>query len=143
MEASQFALISAGVFMLVGMLTGWWKYAHIARSADATAPAYVDICHRTALMYAFACIVLQQLAMHSRWSHTVNLLAAAIPILFFASAVATYAIHGWLNDTDNQLRQPHRLGTKTVPAAAVRAYMLLLALGEIGGLLVLIAGVVM
>ena len=142
MEASQFALISAGVFMLVGMLTGWWKYAHIVRSADATAPAYVDICHRTALMYAFACIVLQQLAMHSRWSHTVNLLAVAIPILFFASAVATYAIHGWLNDTDNQLRQPHRLGTRTLPNGVVSRYMVLLALGEISGVLVLIAGVV-
>lgn len=142
MEASQFALISAGVFMLVGMLTGWWKYAHIARSADATAPAYVDICHRTALMYAFACIVLQQLAMHSRWSHAVNLLAVAIPILFFASAVATYAIHGWLNDTDNQLRQPHRLGTHTLPNGVVSRYMVLLALGEISGVLVLIAGVV-
>ena len=124
------------------MLTGGGKYAHIARSADASAPTYVDICHRSALMYAFACLVLQQLAMHSRWSHTVNLLAVAIPIFFFATAVANYAIHGWLNDTDNQLRRPHRLGKRTLPSGVVRAYMTMLAVGEIGGLLVLLAGVI-
>jgi hypothetical protein len=142
MTADHFALVSAGLFLLVGMITGWWKYHHIMRSSDATAPTYVDICHRTALMYAFACLVLQQLALHSRWNDTVNLWAVAVPIVFFASAVLTYAIHGLLKDTDNQLQRPHKLGTKTLPAAMIRVYMLSLAAGEIGGLLVLLAGVI-
>ena len=93
-------------------------------------------------MYAFACLVLQQLALHSRWSDTVNLWAVAVPIVFFVSAVLTYAIHGLLKDTDNQLQRPHKLGTKTLPAAMIRVYMLSLAAGEIGGLLVLLAGVI-
>lgn len=142
MTAEQFALISAGAFLLVGMLTGWWKYHHIMRSSDASAPTYVDICHRTALMYAFACLVLQQLALHSRWSETVNLWAVAVPIAFFASAVLTYAIHGVLKDTDNQLQRPHKLGDRTLPNAMISIYMISLAVGEIGGVLVLIAGVV-
>ena len=142
MTAESFALISAGLFLLAGMLSGWWKYHHMMRSDDATAPTYVDICHRTALMYAFACVVLQQLALHSRWSATTNLLAVAIPILFFASAVAIYFIHGLLRDTDNQLQRPHKLGHGNVPSILIRSYMVLLALGEIGGVLVLLAGVI-
>lgn len=142
-SAERLALLSAGGFLLVGMLTGIWKYRHMMRSKDASAPTYVDICHRTALMYAFACIVLQQLALHSKWSAGVNLAAVAIPILWFASAVLTYAVHGWLNDTDNQLRRPHRLGGVTVPRNVIRTYMLMLILGEVGGTAILLAGVLL
>lgn len=142
MIAAHFALVSAGVFLFVGMITGWWKYHHIMRSTDAVAPVYVDVCHRTALMYSFACIVLQQLALRSRWADAVNIAAVVVPILFFASAVASYALHGWLRDTDNQLRRPHKVGKKTVPGGMIRIYMFALALGEIGGLMVLLAGAV-
>lgn len=140
-SADHFALVSAGVFLLVGMLTGIWKYRHMMRSENAQAPAYVDICHRTALMYAFACLVLQQLALHSRWSSAVNLAAVAIPILWFATAVFAYAVHGWLQDTDNQLQRPHKLGSLTLPGAVLAVYMTLLIVGEIGGTVVLLLGV--
>ncbi len=138
--AAHLALLAAGSFLLVGMLTGIWKYAHMSRSEDAQAPVYVDICHRTALMYAFACIVLQQLALHSRWSDTVNSVAVLAAVAYFASAVATYAVHGWLQDTDNQLRRPHVLGRWTLPAGLIRFYMITLIIGEIGGVAVLLAG---
>ena len=141
MTSDHIALLSAGAFLIVGMITGIWKYSHIMRSKTAEAPVYVDICHRTALMYAFACLVLQQLALHSRWSETVNVIAVVAPIVFFASAVATYALHGWLRDTDNQLRRPHVLGRHTVSSWAIRAYMVALIVGEIGGAAVLMAGV--
>lgn len=140
-SADHFALVSAGAFLLVGMLTGIWKYWHMMRSENAQAPTYVDICHRTALMYAFACLVLQQLALHSRWSAGVNLAAVAIPILWFASAVFAYAVHGWLQDTDNQLQRPHRLGSMTIPGKIITLYMLLLIVGEVGGTAVLLVGV--
>lgn len=142
MIAAHFALVSAGLFLFVGMITGWWKYRHMMQSPDALAPAYVDICHRTALMYSFACIVLQQLALQSRWPDAVNISAVVVPILFFASAVAGYAMHGWLRDTDNQLRRPHKVGNKTVPSVVIRVYMFALAIGQIGGLTVLLAGAV-
>lgn len=140
MTADQLALLSAGAFLLTGMLTGIWKYAHMMRSDNATAPTYVDICHRTALMYAFACVVLQQLALHSAWTATTNFWAVAIPVIYFASAVGTYAIHGWLQDTDNQLRRPFVLGKTTLPGGLIRGYMGTLIIGEIGGVVVLIAG---
>lgn len=142
MSAPDLALVSAGLFLLVGMLTGVWKYRHMMASAEATAPVYVDICHRTALMYAFACIVLQQLALRSAWSATVDFWATLLPIIYFASAVASYALHGVLQDTDNQLRRPHTLGQHTLPGGLIRAYMWGLIVAEIGGLLVLVAGVI-
>lgn len=140
MSAERFALLSAGVFLLTGMLTGIWKYWHMARSASATAPVYVDICHRTALLYAFACLVLQQLALSSSLSPHINLAAVVIPIVFFALAVLSYAIHGFLQDTDNQLRKPHVLGSRTLSPWLLRGFMMLLIVGEIGGTCVLIAG---
>ncbi len=140
MSAERFALLSAGVFLLTGMLTGIWKYWHMARSASATAPVYVDICHRTALLYAFACLVLQQLALSSSFSPHINLAAVVIPIVFFALAVLSYAIHGFLQDTDNQLRKPHVLGSRTLSPWLLRGFMLLLIVGEVGGTCVLIAG---
>lgn len=142
MSAADLALISAGLFLLVGMLTGVWKYRHMMASDDATAPVYVDICHRTALMYAFACLVLQQLALRSAWSATVDFWATLLPIVYFASAVASYALHGLLQDTDNQLRRPHKLGSTTLPGGLIKLYMSGLIAAEIGGLLVLLAGVI-
>lgn len=80
------------------------------------------------------------LAERSRWPDWVDNLAILVSVLFFALAVASYVLHGWLRDTDNQLARPHRLGNRTVPPAAMVAFMLALIAGEIGGLLVLISG---
>lgn len=142
MNAGNLALTSAGCFLLFGMLTGIWKYYYMMTRSDAQAPYYVDICHRTSLQYAFACVVLFLLATHSVWSAEVNFYATAIPILFFVSAVFTYWLHGVLKDTDNQLQQPHRLGRGTIPRAVIKVYMLGLIAGEIGGTAILLAGVI-
>jgi hypothetical protein len=91
-------------------------------------------------MYSFACLVLAEFARRSVFSATVNAWATAIPIIFFALAILTYAAHGWLNDTDNQLRPPHRLGKREISGSFVRGYMVALYVGEIGGFLVLFAG---
>jgi hypothetical protein len=138
--ALKLALISCGMFFLTGLLTGVWKYACIARSPTAQAPVYVDVCHRAALMYSFACLVLAKFVELSVWSAAVDFWATLAPIAFFAHAVLFYAIHGWLRDTDNQLLKPHVLGRFTLPDSVVRANMWLLVIAEIGGFVVLLAG---
>jgi hypothetical protein len=140
MTAHEFCLTSAGAFLVTGLATGIWKYACIAGSADARAPVYVDIAHRTALMYAFACGLLAMLCERSAWSNAVNLAAAVAAIAFFALAVAGYVVHGVLRDTDNQLARPHRLGGRTIPGGAMRAFMAVLIAAELGGVAVLFAG---
>ena len=134
------AITASGLFFLSGLVTGIWKYRAIMASEDRRAPYYVDVCHRTALMYSFACLVLAEFAGRSAWSQQVNAWAVSVPIVFFALSVATYAAHGWLRDTDNQLAPPYRLGQRTLPSGLVRGFMAALAIGEIGGFAVLFTG---
>jgi hypothetical protein len=136
----RLCLLAAGGFFLTGLLTGVWKYAHVARSATATAPVYVDMCHRAALLYSFAALLLAQFAALSRWSANVNLVASALPLAFFAFAIGSYAIHGVLRDTDNQFLKPHRVGPLPMPAVALHGFMWLLVAAEVGGFVVLLAG---
>ncbi|MBW2941725.1 hypothetical protein [Zhongshania aquimaris] len=49
--AESLAIISAGVFFLVGLLSGIWKYKQIMASDKGEAHPYVDICHRSSLFY--------------------------------------------------------------------------------------------
>lgn len=138
--ALKLAFVSCGMFFLTGLLTGVWKYVCIARSPDAQAPVYVDVCHRASLMYSFACLVLAKFAELSVWSPWVDFWATLAPIVFFANAVFMYAVHGWLRDTDNQLREPHVLGRFTLPKGVVSGSMWMLVVAEIGGFVVLLAG---
>lgn len=144
MESAQvLAIASAMAFFFVGLTTGVWKYAGIRRDAEgkAEAPEYVSVCHRAALLYAFACLLLERMVELSALAPAVELGATALVVFFFAFAVGTYLIHGWLDDTDNQLRRPHRLGRGVVPPGLVHGSMIALAAGEIGGFLVLAWGV--
>lgn len=138
--AEKVCLTAAFVFFLTGLLTGIWKYRHMARSEDASAPTYVDIAHRSSLLYSFAAILLGQLAAVSAFSDPVNTLAALAALVFFAFAIFGYIVHGVLKDTDNQLRRPHVLGNKTLPNGVVTLAMVLLIAGEVGGFLVLGTG---
>lgn len=140
MTAHAAALTSAGAFFLTGLLTGAWKYACIARSAEAKAPAYVDIAHRSSLLYAFACALLATFVSNSAFSDRTNLLAVLVLIGYFAVSVLGYLVHGALRDTDNQLQRPHRLGAKTIPPAAMLAFMLSLIAAEVGAFAVVFAG---
>ncbi|MBS8241369.1 hypothetical protein DYI22_12775 [Marinobacter lipolyticus] len=135
--AEKISLTAALIFFMTGLLTGIWKYRHMARSADASSPTYVNIAHRSSLMYSFAALLLAVFSAHSVFSDLVNTLAAVSALAFFAFAITTYVIHGLLQDTDNQLQRPHRLGKRLLPPWVTGLFMLLLIVGEVGGSLVL------
>ncbi len=141
--APEFALICSGAFLLAGMLTGIWKYLHIMRSPQAEAPYYVNIAHRTSLMYGFAALILYAMAEHSVWSNTVNFIAVLVSVLFYAAAVATYVIHGLLRDTDNQLARPHKLGHAELSPWLLYVFMAGLIVGEVGGAATLFVGMLL
>ena len=142
MNAANLCLLAAGVYFLTGMLTGVWKYRCMAADPEARTPVYVDIAHRTALMYSFAAVLLHEFVPYSPLSPQGTLWAVGLPLLFFGSAIFIYIVHGILRDTDNQLRKPHRLGSTTLPGGLIITYMWLPIAGEIGGILVLFAGFV-
>lgn len=134
------ALWSCGLFFLTGLLTGVWKYVQIDGSERARAHYYVDTAHRASLMYAFACLVLERFATLSVWPEWVNVLAVLASVLFFALAVASYILHGLLQDTRNQLQKPHAFGRWSLPSWMMMTFMWALVIAEIGGFLVLLAG---
>jgi hypothetical protein len=136
------AQIACGALFLTGLVTGAWKYQAMMADPDGAAPPYVDICHRASLMYAFACLVLAEFARLSVWPEAIDAAAVLLPVLFFASAVAGYAAHGILRDTDNQFRRPHRLGRGHVSGRVLHAYIVVLTVAEVGGFAVLFAGFV-
>lgn len=134
------AILSAGIFFLSGLLTGIWKYLAMMSNDNARAPYYVDIAHRTSLMYAFSALLLAVFAWLSAWSDVVNFWATLLPVIFFAAAIGTYVVHGVLRDTNNQLARPHRLGPVTLPGLLIQGFMWALIVAEVGGFLVLFAG---
>ncbi|MBP53721.1 MAG: hypothetical protein COB82_10270 [Marinobacter sp.] len=138
--AEKICLSAAFLFFMTGLLTGIWKYRHMARSEDATSPVYVDIAHRSSLLYSFAALLLAAFSAHSVLADWVNTTAAVAALMFFAFAIGTYVVHGLLQDTDNQLRRPHRLGKRQLPSWVTGFFMLLLIVGEVGGALVLGTG---
>jgi hypothetical protein len=139
-SAATFCMASAGLFFLSGLLFGAWKYTAIVRSEQAQAPVYVDIAHRAALLYSFACALLSQLCATNAWANRVNLAAAIVLIIYFAVSVLGYVVHGALRDTDNQLKRPHRLGTKTIPNGAMLTFMVSLIVAEVSAFLVIFSG---
>lgn len=138
--AVALAILASGVFLLIGLLTGIWKYLAIMASEKSRAPYYVDIAHRAALLYACCSLILAILAYFSVWSNSVNFWAVLLNVAYFALAIGTYVIHGLLKDTDNQLRRPHRLGKRSLPTVLIQGFMWSLILAELGGTLVLLAG---
>ncbi len=140
--AETTTVLSAGVFFLVGLLTGIWKYRQIMASPEAQAHPYVDICHRASLMYAFASILLVKFIEISQLPERVELIAVSFILAYFAAAIGTYFIHGVLGDTDNQLKRPHKLGPTTLPSGLITLFMWSLVAAELGGFLVLFYGVI-
>lgn len=129
--AERLALGSAGLFLLGALLAGVWKYAQMTRRPDHTAHVYVDIAHRAALLYSFACLVMARLVASSPFGDAVQLAAVGVPIFFFGVAVLTYVAHGLRGQTENQFADGG-------PITAL--VMALLILGEVGGIGVLVYG---
>lgn len=136
-------ILAAGVFLVAGLFTGVWKYLEMMRSENARAPYYVDIAHRTSLLYANCSLILAVLAYFSTWPEDLNFWAVLLNVIYFAMAIALYVIHGLLKDTSNQLRKPHRLGPLTLPSLSLHLAISSLIVAEVGGTLLLLAGAFM
>lgn len=128
---TKVTLLAAGLIFLLALLLGVWKYRQIMTSQEHRAHPYVDIAHRSALLYSFATLLLAVFVELSAWPTSVNLVAALVVVFFFVGAIAAYIEHGARRDTVNQFENPAR-GTAVA--------MVLLIVGEIGGFAVVFAG---
>jgi hypothetical protein len=129
--APSIGLLASGIFLLIGMLTGIWKYYGMRTSAKHEAAYYINIAHRASLMYANASLILAAFAYLSSYSEIYNVIAILIPLIFFALAIALYCILGFKNTTDNQVKDIDASG---------KIFMCFLAIGEIGGTAFLVLG---
>lgn len=129
--------------LMAGLVLGVYKYAQIHASKTATAHPYISTAHRASLMYGFASAQLAGISLLSAWPESVNVAATVATQTFFVSAVATYAVHGVLRDTTNQLKAPYRLGEKrAMPGWMVHGFMAGLVVAEVVGCGVLTAGMI-
>jgi len=136
----KLALLFSGIYLWVGMLTGVWKYYQISRSDLARAHYYVDIAHRSSLLYAPATLILAVMAYCSVWTESVNFSFVAINLIFFTFSIVSYVVHGFLKDTSNQFKEPHQLGKMQLPKILMRMAMVLLVIGEVGATAGLLLG---
>lgn len=138
--AVKIAIIFSGIFLWIGMFTGVWKYWQIRQSPQSRAHYYVDIAHRSSLLYAPATLILAVLAYCSVLPSMVNLICVLINILFFSFSIGAYVLHGFLQDTTNQFKQPHQLGEFHLPGSLMTLAMLGLIVAELGGTGILVYG---
>ena len=131
--AVKISLLSSGLFLLLGMLIGIIKYKRMLTSPTHIAPVYIDIAHRTALLYSFAMLVVAKLLEYSPYSVMVQLIASGLIITFFALTVGGHLTHGLKNDTDNLFRERNFTTTW---------FMYALIAAHIGGLSVILWGFV-
>ena len=139
-QAVAWAVLFSGIFLWVGMLTGIWKYYQIRQSPQARAHYYVDIAHRSSLLYAPASLIIAVLAYFSVWNELLNLILVLINLFFFSFSILSYILHGWLKDTTNQFKQPHQVGRWHLPKWMLSSAMILLIVGELGATAGLLLG---
>jgi DMSO/TMAO reductase YedYZ heme-binding membrane subunit len=128
-------LLAAGLIFIAALLLGVWKYRQMAASRKGLAHPYVDTAHRAALLYSFASLLIAVFVELSGWPTAINLIAAFAVIAFFVTAIATYAYHGLVQDTENQFRKGEGL-------PGLHQFMWALIAVEIVGFSVLLAGFV-
>lgn len=138
--AVKIAIIFSGIFLWIGMFTGVWKYWQIRQSPQSRAHYYVDIAHRSSLLYAPATLILAVLAYYSDLSSAMNLICVLVNIVFFSFSITAYMLHGFLQDTTNQFKQPHQLGRFHLPGSLMSLAMLGLIIAELGGTGILLYG---
>ena len=131
--SAKIPLLFSAIFLLVGMLTGVWKYRKTMDSPEHRAPAYVDIAHRASLLYAFACLVIAKLVEFSPFGEGLRIAIVAVPISYFALTVTGYVREGILDRTDNMFAERNFVTTW---------FMYGLIAGEIGGVVLLLSGFV-
>ncbi|MER5638849.1 hypothetical protein ABT095_18030 [Kitasatospora sp. NPDC002227] len=124
-------LFFAGVIFTVALLLGVWKWQKMSTSPTGQAHPYVDIAHRSALLYSFAAGLVSAFVQFSEWPAGVNLAAGGTMVALFLITIANYTRLGLQGTTENQMHNP---------PSSMRGVLALLIVGEIGGFLVLLTG---
>ena len=75
-------------------------------------------------------------------SNPVALLCVLANLFFFSLAILSYILHGLLQDTTNQFKQPHQLGRWSLPNWMMTFAMVGLIVAELGATTILLLGTI-
>ena len=129
----KISVVFAGLFLLIGMLTGVWKYAAIMKSENHKSSMYIDIAHRNALLFSFACVVIAKLMEFSPFSPTMQLIITLIPLFYFSLTTINQIKQGFLGRTETIFKERNFSTTWFTYG---------LIIGEISSILLMIVGYV-
>jgi hypothetical protein len=115
------------------MLTGVWKYAAIMKSENHKSSMYIDIAHRNALLFSFACLVIAKLMESSPFSTTMQMVITLIPLFYFSLTTINQIKQGFLGRTETIFKERNFSTTWFTYG---------LIIGEIGSILLMISGYV-
>jgi len=130
---SKLAILFSGLFLLIGMLTGVWKYASMMKSEKHKAPIYVDIAHRNALLFSFACLVIAKLMEFSPFSPAIQLTITVIPLFYFSLTTINQIKEGAAGRNETIFKERNFSTTWFTYGLIV---------GEVGSILLMIVGFV-
>lgn len=125
------------------MLTGVWKYYQIRHSEPSKAHVYVDIAHRSSLLYASASLILATLSYFTVLSDVLAFICVIANLFFFSLSILIYILHGLLQDTTNQFKQPYQTGKCILPNWCMTFAMISLIVVELGATAVLVLASIM
>jgi hypothetical protein len=131
--AVKISVLFAGLYLLIGMLTGVWKYAAIMKSENHKSSMYIDIAHRNALLFSFACLVIAKLMESSPFSLTMQIVITAIPLFYFSLTTINQIKQGFLGRTETIFKERNFSTTWFTYG---------LIIGEISSILLMIIGYV-
>lgn len=100
-------------------------------------------CTRSSLLYAAATLTLAALSYFTVLSEDIALWCVLANILFFSFSILVYIIHGFLQDTSNQFKQPHRLGHLSLPTWLMTLMMIALIITELLATAILLMGTIL
>ena len=129
--AVKISILFAGLYLLIGMLTGVWKYAAIMKSENHKSSMYIDIAHRNALLFSFACLVIAKLMEFSPFSLVVQLVITLIPLFYFSLTTINQIKEGFSGRTETIFKERNFSTTW---------FMYGLIAGEIGSISLMVIG---
>jgi hypothetical protein len=103
--AVKISILFAGLYLLIGMVTGVWKYAAITKNENHKSSMYIDIAHRNALLFSFACLVIAKLMEFSPFSPIMQLVITLIPLFYFSLTTINQIKEGFAGRTETIFKE--------------------------------------
>ncbi len=88
--STALVLLVTGLLFLTALGLEVWKWQAMVDSPDGLAHPYIDIAHRSALLYSFATAMIAVFVELSAWPAVVDAVAVTVILAMFVIAIANH-----------------------------------------------------